>query len=243
MTHQRTILVTGAANGIGRAVSIALAEHGVTVLMLDKKARHLEKLYDEICARNYAEPIILPIDLETISAESATQIAQSIYDDLGSLDGVLHNAAELGSPSPMDQYDLKYWELVMQVNLHAPYLLSRAILPLLKQDHQTNLLFSSADVGRSPMPYWGAYSIAYAGIEAQMKIWAEELEAVSNIKVNSIDPGPVRTQLRRRSHPGESQASLLSPQAVAPAYVTLLTKQHDHHGQPLTLNDLAANVD
>jgi len=76
-----------------------------------------------------------------------------------------------------------------------------------------------------------------------MKIWAEELEAVSNIKVNSIDPGPVRTQLRRRSHPGESQASLLSPQAVAPAYVTLLTKQHDHHGQPLTLNDLAANVD
>ena len=239
MSHTlKNILVTGAANGIGKAVSIALAEQGVCVLMLDKKSRHLEKLYDEIVDRGYAEPIILPIDLEQLSPESATQIAQSIYDDLGQLDGLLHNAAELGSPSPMDQYDMDYWNAVMQVNLHAPYLLTRATLPLLKQQQQTNILFSSAEVGRVIAPYWGAYSIAYAGIEAQMKLWAEELEAISNIKVNSIDPGPVRTSFRRRSHPGESQEGLATPQSIAPKYVDLLLKEHTHHGQQLSISNL-----
>lgn len=234
--NSKNILVTGAANGIGKAVSIALAEKGACVLMLDKKSRHLEKLYDEILDRGYAEPIILPVDLEQITPESATQIAQSIHDDLGCLDGLLHNAAELGSPSPMDQYDMTYWNMVMQVNLHAPYLLTRALLPLLKQKQQTNVLFSSADVGRTIAPYWGAYSIAYAGIEAQMTLWAEELETVSNIKVNSIDPGPVRTSFRRRSHPGESQDSLATPQSIAPRYVDLLLKKHEQHGQQLSIS-------
>ncbi len=215
-------LVTGAAEGIGRAVAIALAECGATVLMLDKKARHLEKLYDQIVARNFTEPVILPVDLIDTTPETATQLAQAIHDDFNHLDILLHNAAELGSPSPLDQYDMTYWEQVMQVNLHAPYLMTRALLPLLRNQKTSHILFSSAAVGREPKAYGGAYSIAYAGIEAQMTIWAQELEKVSNIKINSIDPGPVRTVMRRRSHPGEEQESLRTPQEITPAYLRLL---------------------
>jgi len=231
----KVILVTGAADGIGRAVTIALAEQGATVLMLDKKARHLEKLSDQINERKLTEPIILPIDLMEITPESATTLAQAINDDIGYLDGVLHNAAELGSPSPLDQYDMDYWNEVMHTNLQAPYFLTRALLPLLKQDYNTNVVFTTANEGREPQAYWGAYAIAYAGLEAQMKIWAEELEAVANIKVNSIDPGPVRTSFRRRSHPGESQDSLVSPQSITPAYLKLLGQSHQLHGQYLVL--------
>ncbi len=231
----KVILVTGAADGIGKAVTIALAKHGASVLMLDKKARHLEKLSDEMVERGYAEPIILPIDLMEVTPETATTLAQAVLDDIGHLDGLLHNAAELGSPSPLDQYDMEYWNSVMHTNLQAPYVLTRALLPLLKQDHTTNILFTSADVGRNAAPYWGAYSIAYAGLEAQMTIWAEELETVSNIKVNSIDPGAVRTTLRRRSHPGESQDSLATPQSITPAYLKLLAGDHDFHGQRLSI--------
>ncbi|MFT5572305.1 MAG: NAD(P)-dependent dehydrogenase (short-subunit alcohol dehydrogenase family) [Cryomorphaceae bacterium] len=237
----KTILVTGAADGIGKAVSIALAEQGVTVLMLDKKARHLEKLFDQITARGFAEPVILPVDLMEITPETATTLAQAIHDDIGQLDGLLHNAAELGSPSPMDQYDMDYWNEVMHTNLQAPYLLTRAVLPLLKQGHQTNILFTSADVGRQPAAYWGAYSIAYAGLEAQMKIWAEELEAVSNIKVNSLDPGPVRTSLRRRSHPGESQEGLAPPASIVGAYLKIFSNAHSHHGQKLAIKETDQN--
>ncbi|NND82301.1 MAG: SDR family NAD(P)-dependent oxidoreductase, partial [Gammaproteobacteria bacterium] len=190
----KVIMITGAADGIGRAVTMALAEYGATVLMLDKKARHLEKLYDSIMQQGFTEPVILPVDLMEITPESATRLAQATLDDFGRLDGLLHNAAELGSPSPMDQYDLDYWNEVMHTNMQAPYFLTRALLPLLKQDYATNIVFTSADEGRHPQAYWGAYGIAYAGIEAQMKIWAEELESVSNIKVNSLDPGPVRTK-------------------------------------------------
>lgn len=231
----KTILVTGAADGIGKAVTIALAEQGATVLMLDKKSRHLEKLFDRIQDRGYAEPIILPIDLLEVTPETATQLAQSISDEFGLLDGLLHNAAELGSPSPLDQYDMEYWNKVMHINLQAPYILTRALLPLLRQQQQTNILFTSADVGREATAYWGAYSIAYAGLEAQMSIWAQELEKTSNIKVNSIDPGAVRTVLRRRSHPGESQESLATPQSISPAYLKILSGQHTFHGQRLTL--------
>lgn len=231
----KIILVTGAADGIGRAVTIALAEQGAVVLMLDKKSRHLEKLFDDIVARGYAEPIILPVDLMDITPESATELAQAVYNDIGRLDGILHNAAELGSPSPLDQYDMDYWNSVMHTNLQAPYILTRALLPLLKQEHSTSLLFTSADVGRNAAPYWGAYSIAYAGLEAQMTIWAEELENVSNIKVNSIDPGAVRTSFRRRSHPGESQKSLPTPQSITLAYLKILSGQHQFHGAKLTV--------
>ncbi len=231
----KVILVTGAADGIGRAVTLALAEQGSNVLMLDKKARHLEKLFDLITERGFAEPVILPFDLLELTPESATTLAQAVNDDIGRLDGLLHNAAELGSPSPLDQYDINYWNQVMHINLQAPYFLTRALLPLLKQEHQTNVLFTSADVGRQPLAYWGAYSIAYAGLEAQMSLWAEELEAVSNIKVNSLDPGAVRTTFRRRSHPGESQETLATPQSITPAYLKLLSPSHSLHGQALTV--------
>ncbi len=231
----KIIMVTGAADGIGKAVTIALAQHGATVLMLDKKSRHLEKLFDEIVERGFSEPVILPVDLMEITPETGTQLAQSVHDEFGQLDGLLHNAAELGSPSPLDQYDLTYWNNVTQTNLHAPYILTRAMLPLLKQERPTTLLFTSADVGREATAYWGAYSIAYAGIEAQMSIWAQELEKVSNVKVNSIDPGAVRTVFRRRSHPGESQESLPTPQSITPAYLKILSADHEFHGQRLTV--------
>jgi len=233
----KRILLTGAADGIGKAVTIALAEYGATVLMLDKKARHLEKLYDQVLERGFVEPIILPVDLMDITPESATTLAQSIYDDIGTIDGVLHNAADLGSPSPLDQYDMAYWNSVMQTNLQAPYYLTRALLPLLKQEHQTNVVFTTADVARSAAAYWGAYAIAYAGLESQMTIGAEELENTSNIKVNSIDPGPVRTSFRRRSHPGESQDGLVTPQAITKAYIKLFASDHGLHGQQLSIQN------
>lgn len=231
----KTILVTGAASGIGRAITLLLAHSGATVLMLDKKARHLEKLFDQIVAENLPEPVILPVDLLEITPRSATTLAQAILDDFGKLDGLIHNAAELGSPSPLDQYDLDYWQQVMQTNFQAPYLLTRALLPLLRLDQATSIIFSSADIGRRPAAYGGAYSISYAALEAQVTIWAEELENVSNIRINSLDPGPTRTTLRRRSHPGENQDSLITPQAIAPAYLLLLENPAGWHSEQFFL--------
>jgi len=242
----KTILVTGAADGIGKTVSIASAKHGATVILLDKKTRHLEKVYDAIVAQGSAEPVMLPFDLLNCTPDAALTIANGVTQDFGHLDGLLHNAAELGSPSPMDQYDFEYWQKVMQTNLQAPYFLTRMLLPALraaddlpnKDQGKPQILFTSDQSGRTPSAYSGAYGIAYAGLEAQMKVWAEELENPSNIKINSIDPGPIRTSLRRRSHPGESQDRLIPPQAIIPAYLKLLSGDHSFHGQALSLQRL-----
>ena len=235
----KIILVTGAADGIGKAVSLAAAKHGATVILLDKKTRHLEKVYDAIVAQGSTEPVMLPFDLLNCTPDAAQTIANGVMQDFGRLDGLLHNAAELGSPSPMDQYDFEYWQKVMHINLQAPYFLTRMLLPALNADkNNSQLIFTSDASGRSPSAYSGAYGVAYGGLEAQMRIWADELENPTNINVNSVDPGPVRTSLRRRSHPGENQDTLTPPQTLVPAYLKLLAGDHSFHGEALSLQRL-----
>ncbi len=231
----KLILVTGAADGIGRAVSLSLAKHGATVILLDKKTRHLEKLYDQIKDLGYPEPVMLPFDLLNCSPENCQVIFEGIQKDFGKLDGLLHNAAELGSPAPLEQYDAEYWQKVMMTNLQAPFFLTQSLIPLLRESKNSQILFTSDDSGRHPAAFFGAYAIASGAIETQMKIWAEELENASDIKVNSIDPGPIRTSLRRRSHPGESQDALLAPQKITPAYLKILSADHDLHGDAISL--------
>ena len=235
--HNKIILITGAADGIGKAVSMAAAKQGATVIMLDKKTRHLEKVYDSIIDQGFTEPVMLPFDLLETTPQSIDIILEGILTDFGRLDGLLHNAAELGSPSPLDQYDIEYWQKVMLVNLQAPYFLTRGLLPALKESKQAQVLFTSAKCGRAPSAYWGAYGVAYGGIEVQMKIWAEELENPSDIIINSIDPGAVRTSFRRRSHPGESQDSIVPPQDITNAYMMLFAGEHSHFGEQLTIQE------
>jgi len=205
------------------------------IILLDKKTRHLENVYDHILDKGYSLPVMLPLDLMNCTPATVQEIYKGIEEDFGKLDILLHNAAELGSPSPLDQYDYEYWQKVMQTNLQAPYFLTKELLPLIKNSEQGQILFTSAQSGRSPAAYWGAYGIAYAGIEAQMKTWAEELENPTNLLVNSIDPGAVRTSFRRRSHPGEIQETLPSPQEITNAYIKVFSGIDQFRGERLAV--------
>ncbi|HAY45388.1 MAG TPA: YciK family oxidoreductase, partial [Gammaproteobacteria bacterium] len=166
-------LITGAAGGIGSALTRELSTRGGTVIMLDKKQRHLEKLYDELCSENATEPVILPADLTQLNAENIGALVDGLEQDFGRLDALIHNAAELGTLAPLNQYDLQQWSTVMQVNLHAPYLLTRALLPLLQNAKNGRILFTTADSATQANAFWGAYAIAYAGVQAQMSLWHE----------------------------------------------------------------------
>ena len=125
-------------------------------------------------------------------------------------------------PGPLTQYPANAWSEVMQTNLQAPWVLTRALIPVLENAATASVLFGSAASGRVPTANWGAYAIAYAGIEAQMAIWAAEMKNISGIRFNSIDPGAVNTQMRRRSHPGESPLASAKPEEIVPAYLYLL---------------------
>lgn len=222
LLQHRNILITGAGDGIGRAVALACAGVGATVLALDRKRRKLETLYDDIVAAGGREPILIPHDLTQSDPAVYEQIAAGIHHDAGSLDGIAHIAGILPGFSALHRLKLDDWASVMQVNLYAPYLLTRACLPLLSAAQTGSVVFTSAAAGRRGRAYWGAYAVAYGGVERLSETWADELEANTRIRFNTLDPGPVGTDMHSRNFPGQTSDEVAPPESVAPAYLFLL---------------------
>ena len=234
LLKDRIILITGAGDGIGAAVAKDCASKGATVILLGKTVKKLEKVYDEIVAAGHPEPAIYPLDLLQAREEHYEQLADIIEKEFGKLDGLVHNAGLLGSLIPLANHSSEQWVKVMQVNLHAPYLITQACLPLLKKSDSASIIFVSSSVGRKGRAYWGAYAASKAACENLMQTLADELEDNTNIRVNSLNPGATRTAMRRIAFPGEDPSTLPEPEAIAHAYIYLLgSDSEDVNGQQL----------
>jgi NAD(P)-dependent dehydrogenase (short-subunit alcohol dehydrogenase family) len=219
---QRVILITGAGSGIGAAVAMACAHHGATVILLDKMVRNLEQVYDAIETSGGPQAAIYPMNLEGAAEKDYLDLAATLETEFGRLDGLLHNAALLGALTPIANFESELWYKVLQVNLNAPFLLTRACLPLLTESADASVLFNSDRTGRAGKAYWGAYAASKAAMENFMQVLADELESNTAVRVNSIDPGPVGTPLRALAYPGEDPASLAAPQDVVGPFLYLL---------------------
>ncbi|MDM8569606.1 YciK family oxidoreductase [Thiotrichales bacterium HSG1] len=231
----RIILVTGAGDGIGKAAAKKFAAHGATVILLGRTIVKLESVYDEIEQAGHPKPAIYPMDLEGATPNDYENLAEILMKNFGKLDGLLHNAGILGSLTPLEHYNVEQWYKIMQVNLNAPFLLTKACLKVMKQATSASIIFTSADVGRKGKAYWGAYSAAYFGIEGLMQTLSDELETNTNIRVNSIDPGPVHTKMRTDAYPGEDPKNLLTPDNIMPIYLYLMGEDSCAvNGQALT---------
>lgn len=234
----RRILITGAGDGIGKAVALACARHGASVVLLGRTAAKLEKVYDEIERHHWPQAAILPLDLATATPSHYEQLAHGIEQEFGRLDGLLHNAADSGTLTPLAHYTPEMWYRVLQVNLNAAWLMTRACLPLLHESADASIVFTSADVGRKGRAYWGAYGVSCFALEGMMQIIADELASEGRIRVNSLDPGKVRTGMRARLYPGEDRNTLPAPEEITPAYLYLLGPDSKHvNGQALDVHN------
>ena len=214
LLQHRVILVTGAANGIGKAVVKDMAAHGATTVLLDRDVKGLEQTYDEIVSAGHPQPAIYPMDLQGAVPDDYTQLAATLAQEFEQLDGLVHNAAQLGALVPFANFEHDLWFQTLQTNLNDPYLITMACLGLLNASKDASVVFISDAVGRHGKAYWGAYAVSKAGLEAFMQILADELEANTTIRVNSIDPGPVRTALRRTAYPAEKSDNLNKPEDI-----------------------------
>ncbi|MDH5633016.1 MAG: YciK family oxidoreductase [Gammaproteobacteria bacterium] len=219
----RVILVTGAGSGIGKAAALKFAEYGATVVLLDKAEAKIESVYDQIESSGQARPALFPMDLATATPDAYTGLAAALSQEFGKLDGLLNNAGILGSITPLNLYDDQLWDKVMNVNLHAPYRLTRACLGLMAQSPDASIVFTTADVARHGRAYWGAYAVAAAGVEAMTQVWAEELDGDNRVRVNAINPGAVYTDMRAKAYPGENPKTLVKPADIMPAYLYLMS--------------------
>lgn len=218
----KVILVTGAGQGIGAAVSIALAKHGATVILVGRTPRKLEETYDLIEEAGGPTPAIYPMDLEGAKPEDYATLNETVINEFGKLDGLLHNASILAGLTPLEQHGIEQWYKIMQINLHAPFLMTQALMPALRAANSASVLFTSSSVGRQGRAYWGAYAVSKAGNESLMQIMADELETNTNIRANSINPGATRTSMRARAYPGENPDEVTKPEEIVGAYLYLL---------------------
>lgn len=218
----RIVVVTGAGDGIGQAVALALARHGATVGLLGRTLRKLERTYDQIVQAGAPKPALLPLDLETAAAPGYDVLHDAIEREFQRLDGLVHAAGILGALSPVEHYDVPTWCKVLHVNLTAPFILTRTLLPLLRRSEDGSVVFTSSSVSRQGRAYWGAYATSKFGTEGLMQVLAHEMAVTTRIRVNSLNPGPVRTAMRRQAFPAEDPARLAEPAAVTAPYLFLL---------------------
>ena len=220
----RVIAVTGAGDGVGRAVAVAAAGLGAEIILIGRTVKRLEAVEAEIAALAPAAPAasIAPLDLEKALAGDYDRLAAALLERYARLDGLVHCAAILGALAPIEHADMRNWCRVLHVNLTAAFVLTQTLMPLLRASRDASLVFTSSAVGRRGRAYWGAYSISKFAVEGFTQVLAHELEGTSTVRVNVIDPGKVRTSMRRQAYPSEVAESLPTAESLTAAYVALL---------------------
>lgn len=220
--QDRIILVTGAGQGLGRTAALTFAAAGATVILIGRKVSKLEEVYDEIMATNAPQPAIFPLDLAKADEAGCTALAEAIFKEFGKLDGILHNAARFDNLSPLEIQTAEQLKGMFQVNVVAPFLLTKACFPLLRRSQDASVIFTSTTAGHHPSAFWGAHAATKSALETLAIVWSEELEATPNIRMNIVIPGAVQSPQRRKSHPGELPDALPTAESIMPLYLYLM---------------------
>jgi NAD(P)-dependent dehydrogenase (short-subunit alcohol dehydrogenase family) len=216
----RVILVTGATQGIGRALASGLVQHGATVIAHGRRAAALDALYNELREQG-PEPAVAELDLARAQGPDYMALTDEIERRYGRLDGLVLNAGILGDRSPIEHYDIGVWQQVIHVNLNAQFILLRCLLPLLRNSADASIVMTTSSVGKRGRAHWGAYAVSKFGLEGLAQVLAEELVS-TQVRVNCVNPGRTRTRMRALAYPGEDPASLPPPEKILGTFYYLL---------------------
>ena len=222
LLKDKVILITGAGDGIGRAAALSFARHGATVILAGRTVAKLEQVYDLIEEEGHPCPTIYPVDLGGATEADYKALAELIDTEFGRLDGLLHNASELGERTPIANYKLASWEKVMHTNVTAQFSLTKALLPVLEKAPAASIVFTSSGVGRKGKAFWGAYAVSKFATEGLSQVLAAELDGTSNIRVNCINPGATRTAMRAKAYPAEDPRTLRTGDEIMGTYLYLM---------------------
>ncbi len=224
--ENRVAVVTGASRGIGHAVAKELAKTGIHQVLVARTVGGLEELDDEIRGLGGSATLV-PLDIKDMDA--LDRLGASIHERWGRLDALVANAGVLGVLSPLSQVKAKDWDETVAVNLTANWRLLRSLDPLLRSSDAGRAVFMTSGAARRAKAYWGPYSVTKAALEMMVRIYAQEV-AMTPLRANLFNPGPVRTAMRAKAMPGEDPETLPRPAEVAPAIVDMLAPENDRTG-------------
>jgi len=228
----KSILITGSSDGIGKSLAIEFSKLGANIILLGRNSEKLDEVYDLLDHSHAAQKhLILEADLALLSNEVAQEILIAINQEFKVLDGIIHNAAILGTMSSLEDYDLTSWDEVMKVNLRAPFILTKTLKVMLESASLPRLIFTSSGVANKGRSFWGAYSVSKFGIKGLAEIFKDELEVTTNIKVFNFDPGKTRTNMRASAYPAEDPNTLKSPKELIDCYLWFFQKESSNSSQ------------
>ena len=217
----KVILITGAGGGLGGTAALALAGQGAQIILLDKSIPKLEKIYDAIVDQGFVEPILYPFDLAGASEVQYEELATTLFEKYGALQGLLHSAVEFSAYSPIATYRIKDWGEALNVNLNAAFLLTRVLLPVLEKSKHSSIVFTSDSSAQKNQAFSGAYGVSKVALEALAQILAKELENAGKIRVNTLIPGVINSPLRQKSYPAEDKTTLPKMDSLNKIYTYL----------------------
>ena len=222
LLNDRIILITGASDGIGRALAIRAAELGGQIILHGRNVKKLEKVYDEIDSiKSAPRPSIAVVDLASANSNAYESLASNLEQEYGRLDGLVHNAGILGGRFSIEQYDAVQWQHVMHVNVTAVFAMTQVLLPMMKQSDDPSVIFTTSGVGRTGRAYWGAYAVSKFATEGLSQVLADE-HRNGKLRANCVNPGATRTNMRLEAYPAEDRDALKRPEEILATYLYLL---------------------
>ena len=223
-------LITGASRGIGAAVAKRFAAEGAHVVLVARTLGGLEDVDDEIretCGEDNGATLL---ELDLADLDQVDLLGPTLAERFGRLDILVGNAGLLGELGLIHQIDAAMWQKVMDVNLNANWRLIRTLDPLLRAAPAGRALFVTSGAAHGKRPYWGVYAVSKAALEMMVTCWAAETE-LTNMKINLIDPGAVRTRMRASAYPGEDPDSVPLPESLTDLFVDLCAPECKRHGE------------
>ncbi len=219
--QDRVILITGASGGLGNILATACAQAGATTVLLGRSLKKLEALYDRIEAAGGPQPAMVPLNHATATLKDFEQLAITLEQEFGRLDGLVHCAAHFKGFSRLEDLDPREWLDTLQINLTAPYALTRLCLPALKRSGRASVVHV-LDRAERTTAFRAAYGVAQAATQEMIRSWASEWADQEGLRINGFDPGPMRTELRARGYPGESSSHIAPPENAVARLLWLL---------------------
>jgi NAD(P)-dependent dehydrogenase (short-subunit alcohol dehydrogenase family) len=225
----KTIIVTGAAGGLGSALSMVTARAGFNTVMVDCNQRALEEAYDRITDAGLPDPALYPMDLSAAGPEHFNKLLDKVNSEFGGLDAVIHCAARFEGLTPLEQVSPSEWLMQIQVNLNAAWLLSAQSLPFLRNSRPGHLYFLLEDMAKVEGAFWGAYGVSKHALRALVSQFAAECQS-SPVQVLGINPGPLRSALRSIAYHAENPAAQPNPEVAAGQILQFLKGDIDPGG-------------
>lgn len=222
----KVALVTGASRGLGFAAAVHLARAGAHIVATARTQGGLEEVDDAIRAAGSSATLV-PMSITDFDA--IDRLGAAIFERWKKLDVLLGNAGTLGKLTPAPHMDPKMWDETLAINVTANYRLIRSLDPLLRAAPQGRAVFVTSGLAQKCLPYWGAYSVSKAALEALVKTYAGEVASTS-LRVNCFSPGALRTKMRATAMPGEDPATLPAPEDVAAQIVPMCLPSFTDNG-------------